>query len=478
MGKVENILYIIICLLICILPFAGMTVAATSATTENRALAGFPEFWENDSWNQEYLAELGAYFEDHFAFRQVFVMADSVIQSRAFGVSNMDTVITGSDGWLYYASTLKDYLGERTLSEKGIWNAGNNLSLIQKKVEENGAEFLLTVAPNKNSLYGKHMPYYYRRKISQEKNMTYLKKELVKREIPYADLFAVFEREKEILYLKRDSHWNRKGAVLAYDAMLDYFKLAHETYETVENIRTRDEYGDLNLMIYPLSFAPEWNYTYQKEYTYQYVTDTSSVEDVWIETENPAGTGRLLMFRDSFGNTLLPLMADTFEKAYFSKGTPYNLEQYLERYHPEYVIMEKVERNVDDFAVDPPIMTGTEVMPAENAEAVETATTLEVKESEYDVSCLEIRGILDESFLPETRVYIRMTKDGQAKEYEAFTVSDESSDYGYVLYMKKEQFPAGTVQIDVLTENAKGIKCVKTAVFDIRQLPEATAIGT
>lgn len=469
MRRIENIIYVLVCLLVCILPFVGMAFAATDTTTENKDLAEFPILLENGSWNKQYLAKLGLYFEDHFAFRQELVMADSVIQSRVFQVSNMDSVIAGSDGWLYYASTLGDYLGEQTLSEKGIWNAVNNLSIIRRKVEDSGAEFLFTVAPNKNSLYGEHMPYYDSRKVSQVKNMTLLEEELVKREIPYADLFTEFEREKEILYLKRDSHWNRKGAILAYDTMLDYLKLDHETYETAGSIRTKEEYGDLNKMIYPLPLMPEWNYTYQKEYAYQYVTDTQSVEDVWIETENPAGTGSLLMFRDSFGNTLLPLMADTFGKAYFSKGTPYSLEQYLDSYHPEYVIVEKVERNVDDFAVEPPVMTGPEVTPVEDMEIIETDTTLEISESEYDTSYMEMKGRLDGNFLPDTRIYIRITMDGQTKVHEAFTVSDDASDYGYILYVPQNSFLQEKVQLAVLAENADGMKCVKTAVYDAGQ---------
>lgn len=470
MKRTGNTIYIILCLLLCLLPFIGMTFAATNTTTENRAMAELPKLIENDKWNQKYLQELGVYFEDHFAFRPVLVTADSIIQSRVFQVSNMDTVIVGSKGWLYYTSTLKDYLGEQTLSEKGIWNAAHNLSLMQQSVEARGADFLLTVAPNKNSLYGENMPYYDSKKISDANNMALLKTQLGKWSIPYADLFAAFEREKEVLYLKRDSHWNRKGAVLAYDTMLDYLKLEHETYETVNGIRTKEEYGDLDKMLYPLRLEPEWNYTYQKEYTYEYVTDTESVEDAWIQTENINGTGSLLMFRDSFGNTLLPLMADTFENAWFAKSVPYNLEEYLDTCHPEYVIIEKVERNVDDFALEPPIVTGPLITLDKEIEMTEADVTLALQESEYDTAYWEIRGTVPDTLPMETRIYIQITQNGQTAVYEAFTISDEVTDYGYLLYAAKDCLASGKVQIDVLTEADGILQCVKTCVFDISQL--------
>lgn len=475
MKRTGYIVYIIVCLLLCMLPFVGMSFAATNTTTENKTLAELPDFWENGKWNQNYLQELGDYFEDHFAFRPVLVTADSLIQSKVFQVSNMDSVIVGSEGWLYYTSTLDDYLGRQTLSEKGIWNAAHNLSLMQKSVENHGADFLFTVAPNKNSLYGDNMPYYDSKKVGSVKNMTLLESELKEWDIAYADLFTEFEREKEVLYLKRDSHWNNKGAVLAYDTMLDYLKLDHETYETVDSIRIKSENGDLNKMIYPIPLELEWNYTYQKESSYDYVTDTQSVEDAWIQTKNSNETGTLLMFRDSFGNTLLPLLADTFENAYFSKGTPYNLEEYLDTCHPEYVIVEKVERNIDDFAVEPPIITGPEVIFNHDMEIEESDVSLEIKESEYDTSYWEIRGRLAENFPMDTKVYICITQNEQVRSYEAFTVSDDVSDYGYLLYAAKNNMISGPVQIDVFVETDGLLQYVKTDTFDTNNLTELEA---
>lgn len=112
MKKIGNRLFVAACLLLCLIPFAGMTIAPTHTTTENRRLVSFPEIKKEGKWNREWLGEAGAYFEDHFAFRPYFVTADSEIMGKVFGVSNMDTVIDGKNGWLYYAATRADYLGE------------------------------------------------------------------------------------------------------------------------------------------------------------------------------------------------------------------------------------------------------------------------------------------------------------------------------------------------------------------------------
>ena len=134
MRKKASIIYIVICLVLCALPFIGMVAVPTDTTTENREMAEFPQIKSEGKWNQKYLQQLGEYFNDHFAFR-----AALVIQTKIFGVSNMDTVIAGTDGWLYYQSTLPDYLGTDVMSDREVFNVANNLSIMQQAGENRGA---------------------------------------------------------------------------------------------------------------------------------------------------------------------------------------------------------------------------------------------------------------------------------------------------------------------------------------------------
>lgn len=85
--KMKYKLYIVIFMVMCILPFAGMAVAKTETTTENRTMAAFPSFMEEGKWNVNYLQDLGAYFEDHYAFRNLLVSVDSQIQAKLFKTS-------------------------------------------------------------------------------------------------------------------------------------------------------------------------------------------------------------------------------------------------------------------------------------------------------------------------------------------------------------------------------------------------------
>ncbi len=483
MKKRVGILFIVICMVVCLIPFVGMTFFRTDTTTENKTLAAFPSLIEDGKWNREFSDELGAYFEDHFAFRQQLVNTDALIQSKVFDESNVDTVTNGSDGWLYYTATVDDYLGQNLMSEQAVYNAAHNLALMQTYVESRGAQFAVTVPANKNSLYGENMPYYDSKIVSTEKNIENLEEEMERQSVSYIDLFTPFEEEEEVLYLKRDSHWNEKGAVLAYNTILGTMGIVHDTLDNVPVSRSETEIGDLNSMVFPLTAQPEWNYNYDYEKTYAYTTPTESVEDSWIATENAEGSGSLLMFRDSFGNTLLPLMANTFSEAYFSKGIPYLIGLYMDLYQPETVVVEKVERNVSEFAEDPPVMPGIAAdLPEKNAVSESTATCV-VESSMNDMTYVSVSGVLDETWSESlTNVYVRLSAEDTAKTVEAFLISSEETDYGYQVYLAKQDlldlFPDGcdNIQVEVIAGTTDGAYTVYSEAMDFTEAVSAEIV--
>ncbi len=66
----KYVIFITACLVACLLPFAGMAVRPTTASTENKALPTFPALKAKDGhWNQDFFQELEQYFNGRFAFR-------------------------------------------------------------------------------------------------------------------------------------------------------------------------------------------------------------------------------------------------------------------------------------------------------------------------------------------------------------------------------------------------------------------------
>ena len=73
-----------------------------------------------------------------------------------------------------------------------------------------------------------------------------------------------------------------------------------------------------------------------------------------IHTLRAERSGSLLMFRDSFGNSLYPYMADSFFEARFSRAMPYDLSL-LDDSDTDTLVIEIVERNIDWLAQRAPI---------------------------------------------------------------------------------------------------------------------------
>lgn len=456
----KYLIFIIACIAVCLLPFIGMAVRPTTVSTENKAMAVFPELkTEDGTWNLNFFREFEDYFNEHFAFRNELVYADAKIQTSVFQVSNVDTVTYGKDGWLYYSSTSGDFLGTDRMSERQIYNVAHNLSLVSKYVEEKGSDFVLAVPPNKNTLYGEYMPYYDSYIADPVHNVDMLAPKLQEAGVPYADLPELFRNEEEILYLKRDSHWNMKGAVMAYNCIMDTLGYAHTDYSDSTVSRTKDEDGDLNRMLYTFYGEKEFNYRYDTEQEYTYVNDTESVEDVWIETEGGSGNKTLLMFRDSFGNTLIPLIADQFEKAWFTKEVPYGLESLMEQYDPDTVVFEKVERNLSEYINMPPIISAMEADAFTDAESLESDTTVSVGSLEYDADYYKISGSVEEGLLEdETDIIVRI--NGTC--YEAYHIGNND----YELYMKKKNVRIWPAEIEILTKDRQICRVVQTEQID------------
>lgn len=452
--------YLAVVLLICLLPLAGLLWYRAGASSENRELSEFPTLKSADGWNREFLPELGEWFEDHFAYRQELVTADALLRGKLFGVSTEDSVIRGTDGWLYYTDSLDDYLGKRTLSDRGLFNVAHCLAMMQEYVENAGRTFLFTVAPNKNSLYPEHMPYYDQGKLSETHSIDRLRPVLEAQGVHYTDLYGVFEEQDEVLYHKRDSHWNNKGAALAAETILDGLGREHLSYADAGYTVRADFEGDLDKMLYPAAVTPEDEIYYDAPFTYEYLSEVESNFDPEIETSRSDAEGGLLMYRDSFCNALLPFLAEEFASAKFSRGVPYYVDDMF-FCDADTVVVERAERFLPDMSKNPPVFQSPK------REIAIPEASDRTKEAEAGTSCelsdeglfFKLAGTVDEAFVG-TESLIYLCVDGE-DTYEAFPMSveteDSATDCGYAAYIEKsrlEEEDEVTVELYVDTDGA------------------------
>lgn len=473
MKKTGAVIFIIACLVVCLIPSVGMFFKPNAEAIGNEESSALPSITNEDgSFNTNILSDLGNYFEQHFAFRSEIITADAEIQSKVFGVSNLDSVIVGKDGWLYYASTLDDYMGQNALSEQQIEGIVHNLTLVQQRVEEHDAKFLFTVAPNKNTLYPEHMPNYYHADKSAERNRDLLNAALAHSSVDHCDLFPVFEKQDETLYFARDSHWNNKGALLAYNEILSKLGKPHDDFSSTTSTQREDVVGDLSKMIYPSSSVAELNYYYDAEGTYRYATDTSSVEEPLIRTNNDNAQGTLFMYRDSFGNALLPFFASAFADAVFSKSFPIMVDYALEQYQPNDVVFEIAERNIEWFITQPPLMSA----PAVDAEGIDLDTKahidLSAKTSENSSLYLEVSGLMtDELKAVSSPVYLYLyNNEGTGTLYECYNFLTEQRQDAFLAYLDASEFGnLNSLSVSVVVRDGSGYKAIGSNTVPIER---------
>ncbi len=467
------LLFVAVCLILCIIPSLGMVFFASNETVGNEQETKLPSFFNEDkTFNQDYFEQMGTYFEKHFAFRPQIISVDAQIQSDIFKVSNLSSVVTGKDDYLFYSSTLDNYLGKNLLSDREIDSIAHNLKIAQTYVQANSAQFVFTVAPNKNSLYPQYMPYYYGTKVSDNSNIENLTKAMEEHGINYCELYSVFENNDEVLYLKQDSHWNNKGAQLAFDKIMTHTGKAHPKF-VAPDTKTLDFMGDLSKMLYPKTQKPEKDYDYNAQFDFEYTNEVNSVEDPIIMTTSTEKGGSLYMYRDSFGNAILPFFASSYEKAYFTKAFPLNLGIEMLVHKPDTVVVELVERNLDWLLTMPPVIPSSQLTSYTIADRMDNILDINAEISMVNMSYIEVSGELTDVADIDCNIYVEVKdKNGVNHLFEAYHTSSDTSDYGYLVYINAADFVTeinNEIDINIITETDYKFTQIGSATVKVQE---------
>ena len=284
-----NIIYIAIFLVISLVPL--FTFSGKQAAIGNETEADKPAL----SDGLKLTANIDSYFAQKFGFRNSLVYAQNVLKETIFKTSGQTDVIVGEDGWLFYGRALDDFLGTSVLDEVAIERMGAILSMMQEYVEREDGEFIFVSAPDKMSVYGEYMPYYYIEEDGQGNyellydRLTALGVNTVqlKNELAFAKLTGV------LLYHKLDSHWNNYGAAVAYEAMAkklsDVYGEAYSGYTHYSGLpySIKNNFsGDLQSMLLPGSQVKDEQVEFDVEESFEYLNRFRGVDDLVITTKN------------------------------------------------------------------------------------------------------------------------------------------------------------------------------------------------
>ena len=470
MKKNFKIIYTVIFFLLLCLPMLLMPFFRNDASLEKRALAKFPAYLSEGRLNLQFSDQFESWLNDHLPLRAQLLTASNTLKGELLHEQSSN-VIVGRGGWLFFNSEGADYLNTNALTDRQIRSIAVTLSLIEENITSRGGRFTFAAAPNKSSIYGEYMPPNYRR--SAENNLTRLTEELRRSGVCFADLRGILlDSKDQTVYHRRDSHWNYRGALIGWNAIMDSLGKPHETYEnapfTVEAVWR----GDLDKLLLPGGGVMDDQVLYQIEhdpfrFTYpmgaadpqaqleNYMSDKEDRDDLFTTRNlNRTDGSSLYCVRDSFGRALLPYMIDSYETATFKRTDCPDVASIEDGTD---LVYEIAERNLHRIIATAPFVYAPqrEDIPLEGL-ADGGAMELHCEAQGYG---LRLWGALPGDLpLGDCRVYLRLEQDGEVLVFEAFPICeakllDGNPVNGFSAFLSKDAGLSGEYRVTVITEN-------------------------
>jgi len=326
---------------------------------EFRYLQKFPEFSFDSLLEGTYIENLESYFNDHFPLRENFVS----LKTQSYLLANqtlINDVYVAEDGYLI------------NRFNKPI-NSDKIIGIINKfKEDNNDLNLSIMLVPTATSIYSNLLP---------SDNINYSEKDAIKYyydnlNIKTIDLYNVFEKEKNNyqLFYRTDHHWTSFGAFFAYIEFcknndIDYYSIDELTLEKV----SEEFLGTLYSKVFTLNQKKDDIYKLYLEensFTVKYLTKTTNslYEDSYLKekdkysyflnTNQPVievinnnidNDKEILIIKDSFANSFIPILANNYKKIHVIDPRYYNLaiSDYIKEHNIKDVLFLYNINNID-----------------------------------------------------------------------------------------------------------------------------------
>ena len=296
--------------------------------SENRILASKPKLTKKTLLSGEYMEDYEAYVNDQFVSRDTWIMfktrMDLLLQKK-----EINGVYLAEDDYL-----IEQHLPEDFPQEK----IERRLELLNNLVEAYPQTKVMRVPTADNILTDKlpdYATYFDQRAFLQQVKDTIGEKKVI-------DVFPTLqEHAQEEIYYRTDHHWTTLGAYYAYEQFTNAYRLPTRWYtqQEMETV-TEDFQGTLQsklnlpmegdkIQIFPRTKETEFTITYDLM-----ETSSSLYEDSYLEGKNKYGyflddnhglveiereyynNRTLFIIKDSYANTMIPLLAHHYKKVY------------------------------------------------------------------------------------------------------------------------------------------------------------------
>ncbi|MCL2813194.1 MAG: hypothetical protein FWD23_01195, partial [Oscillospiraceae bacterium] len=237
---------------------------------------------------------------------------------------------------------------------------------LQKKLTDAGlkTELIIFIAPNPATIYPEHMPeILVKQKESDDSRSKQIVRAFetshVKVIFPYQRLIR--EKRDFMQYFWSDTHWNELGAYYGYCELFEYigekFPDAKPIPESELLISETTMYGGdiVSNMLFFDSYAytsttTTVRFKNPKAVRTELVGDPGMGVEVWVK-EDGKDRPTVVMYRDSFSVAMIGPISETAGTFIINAMWDFRIDmEYLKKVKPDYLVIEKVEREARGFS--------------------------------------------------------------------------------------------------------------------------------
>ncbi len=364
---------VVLFLVVIAAPGFGLAFGAGRTATSESEMRELTK-WPTWSWRPEGLAVWPAafqqYFDDHFALRAQLINWRATALWKWLRTSSSDTVIAGKDDWLFYADDggVQDWIQAEPFSghELEAWRD----TLIRRRafLARRGIPFVFVIAPDKQMIYPEYMPESLRRlrdDYRADQLIAYLGKAAP--DFVVLDLRNTLRAAKasELLYHRYDTHWNDRGGLVAYQAIVRALRqwfpaltpLDRRDFDEDASVPSGDRTTMLGLIDERKRAMP--GLVLRRGVGYRVIApanpDPYGEDGLLIVEHKDRTLPTAMVFRDSFGARLIPYLSEHFRHVEFYWQNELDYEA-IERQRPDVVIQEFVARHFFTYGPYPPMI--------------------------------------------------------------------------------------------------------------------------
>jgi alginate O-acetyltransferase complex protein AlgJ len=323
---------------------------------------------------KDYFPKLESFINDNFALRSTLVRLKSMIGIKVGLIGASEKVIVGKNGFLFlgnpFDQVIDQVTGKKKFTKKQLSEWQNFFQKKKEYLDKQNIPMYIAIAPNKHSIYPEYLP----ESIKPSSNNQF--QQIIDSNFGFniINLKDALLREKKswgnLLYHKTDTHWNVIGSYLGYREMIKQFlpkfrdlnilDINPSDFSSVPSKQGGDLAYILNVAgtvddpVISFKTSDKWS---KKLIKLNFAGDTLPVDYLQYIGAfeqcviiNPDKPYTLLLLKDSFSSWMVPYLNQTFGKVvycHYAQNEAIELTQLIEKYKPDVVMYEIVERNID-----------------------------------------------------------------------------------------------------------------------------------